>query len=101
VIDEFWKRFQVEYVATLHRRTKWWRPRRNLIVGDYVLVVDQHQPRGVWEVGIVDQTIVGDDGYVRTVQVKTSKGKYLTRSIGKLVLLEAAVDVETNQIEKA
>ena len=88
IVDEFWKRFQVEYVSTLHQRTKWLRPSRDLKVGDFVLIVNQHQPRGSWQVGIVSQTFDGIDGHVRTVELKTTGGQ-IKRSIGKLVLLEA------------
>lgn len=38
--DIFWKRWTAEYLPELQRRQKWLQPRRNISVGDIVLVAD-------------------------------------------------------------
>jgi len=90
IADQFWRRFRHEYVSSLHQRTKWLRPKRNLKVGDLVMVVDSSEPRGSWLTGIILEALVGPDGNVRTCRVRLARGTEVLRSIGKLVLLEAA-----------
>ena len=40
--DVFWKHWLTEYLPTLQVRQKWLRPKRNLKVGDLVLVKHVH-----------------------------------------------------------
>ena len=42
----FWRRWVDEYLLSLQERQKWIRPRRNVAVGDLVLIADEHSPRG-------------------------------------------------------
>ena len=85
--DIFWKRWVKEYLPTLQVRQKWFRPRRNLAIGDLVLVMDQTMPRNCWPLGKVIEVNSGRDGLVRSVKVK-SKGRILTRPVDKLCMLE-------------
>ena len=81
--------------------------RRNLEVGDLVLLADKSFPRGKWPLGQVVEVMPSRDGLVRTVRVKMSctvatrakrqrKGEplsgesttLLTRPVTKLCLLE-------------
>ena len=77
--DHFWKRWLKEYVPSLLERQKWFRPRRNVEVGDLVLLVDECIPRGQWRMGRVTKAMRGVDGLIRTVEVKT--GPALLRPI--------------------
>ena len=85
--DLFWRRWLKEYLPTLQARQKWLHPKRNLQVGDVVLV-EESTPRKEWPLAKVIKTCQGRDGRVRSVEVKTSSG-VLTRPIHKLCLLEA------------
>jgi hypothetical protein len=40
LVDIFWKRWIREYIPSLQRRQKWLQPKRNVTVGDIVLLVD-------------------------------------------------------------
>jgi len=103
----FWRRWTSEYLPTLLERKKWNTPRRNLEVGDLVLLADESFPRGKWPLGRIVEVMPSRDGLVRTVKVKTSctvatrakrqrKGEpvnrdgttVLTRPVTKLCLLE-------------
>ena len=101
----FWRRWTKEYLPTLMERKKWNSPKENLKVGDIVLLADEGYPRGQWPLAVVVEAEVSEDGYVRTVKVRSSctvatrarrrrKGKQesgttiLTRSVTKLCLLE-------------
>lgn len=86
--DQFWKRWSKEYLPLLQTRSKWHRERRNLSVGDIVLLVDDTCSRNAWPLARIIETFPNSDGYVRRVKVKT-KGGVLMRPIDKCVLLEA------------
>ena len=83
----FWRRWLKEYLPALQSRQKWLLPKRNLAVGDLVIVVDDDTPRSVWPVARVVDTFAGKDGLVRTVQIK-SRHSTLVRPINKVCLLE-------------
>lgn len=93
--DLFWRRWVKEYLPTIQQRQRWTRPRRNFAVGDLVLIVDQTVPRNQWLLGRIVEVYPGEDGYVRSVTVKT-RSSMLKRPIDKLVLLEnvAAYEAE-------
>ena len=88
--DVFWKRWTREYLPLLQERMKWRSFRRNLTVGDIVLVVDDSSPRCLWPLGRVLEVFPNKhDGCVRVARVKTKSGPLL-RPINKLCLLEFA-----------
>ena len=83
----FWKRWMREYLPTLQERQKWNTPRRDLAPNDMVLVADGNVSRGQWPLGRVQRVFPGNDGRVRTAEIKT-KDTTLLRPIRKLCLLE-------------
>nr|XP_039251093.1 uncharacterized protein LOC120328630 [Styela clava] len=84
--DQFWIRWTKEYLPTLQTRQKWTSKKRNMEVGDIVLLVDNTIPRGKWQTGRVMETTPDKLGAVRQVTVKTSRG-LLRRPIAKLCLI--------------
>ena len=101
--NEFWLRWQKEYLQTLLSRSKWVAQRRNSTVGDVVIIRDENLPRNQWHLGRVVETYKGKDGLVRKVKVLVGtsvlspNGKcmearsYLERPIHKLVLIQEAL----------
>ena len=87
----FWRRWTREYLPILQMRQKWQTVKRNFVINDIVLVMDESLPRGYWPLGRVTGMTKGRDGLVRSAKVKTSKSELL-RPIDKLCLLEAAED---------
>lgn len=85
----FWKRWHHEYITSMQQRPKWQRSKRNVDVGDVVLLYESHIPAAKWILGKVTNTIAGSDGYVRVATVKTDKGIY-DRPITKLAILPIA-----------
>jgi hypothetical protein len=101
--EVFWGGWRKEYLLSLNERQKWCSPRRNITVGDVVLVKDETAPRMSWPLAIVSEVESGDDGLVRRARVAVGTRKLnkhgrregqlsiLERPIQKLVLLlEAA-----------
>lgn len=67
----FWTRWKREYLPTFQPRSKWNSPKRNLVVGDVVLLEDDNCPRSVWPMGRVISAESDKKGLVRTVHLKT------------------------------
>ena len=99
--NEFWTRWRKEYLLSLQERQKWTRPRRNLNVGDVVMVKDLNLSRNAWQLARVATVYPSKDGHVRKVQVALADScldkngkrsgplRYLERPVQKLVLLMA------------
>ena len=99
--NEFWSRWRKEFLQSLQQRQKWGKPRRNLKVGNIVIIKDANLPRNCWRLGRVSTTFQDEDGYVRTVELsvgypsldfqgkRTTALKTMQRPIHKLVLLVA------------
>ena len=97
--NEFWTRWRKEYLLSLQERQKWTRPRRNLRVGDVVMIKDTNLPRNEWQPARVATVYPSTDGQVRKVQValadacldkrgrRSGPTRYLERPVQKLVLL--------------
>ena len=83
----------------LQVRTKWLLSHRNVMVGDFVLLLDESTPRSLWPLALVIETKTGRDCLVRCVRVKTKASKGLVRPISKIVFLEAfGEDVVTTDV---
>ena len=87
--DLFWKRWTKEYLPQLQERQKWTGIKRNFVVGDIVLIVDETAPRNSWIMGKVTQTFPDRSGLVRRLLIKT-KSSSLERPITKVCLLQEA-----------
>ena len=99
LLDSFWTRWKSEVLALWQTRQKWCKSRRNLQVGDVVLLVDEQLARCQWRLGRIVEVYPGQDPLVRKVKLMvgdpglTSKGvrkgnpKYLERPVQKLILL--------------
>ena len=89
--DDFWRRWTRYYFPTLIVRKKWHTSKRNLQIGDYVLVQDNSARRGQWRRGRVSKTYPDDDELVRKVELKTCSESgatsYVRRATQRLVLL--------------
>jgi len=99
MLNIFWTRWKREYLQSLQLRRKWNVKRRNLCIGDIVLVCDENLPRNAWLLARVHELIPSKDGVVRKVKIaigdrnldkKGKRNKELSifeRPIHKLLLL--------------
>ena len=98
IVNNFWRRWHRDYFPSLIMQKKWHTSKRNLQIGDVVLVQDSNAIRGVWRMAEVAAVEVGRDGKVRDVTVryktctddacyKGSKDKTMKRSAHKIVLI--------------
>ncbi|XP_068140369.1 uncharacterized protein [Drosophila tropicalis] len=92
--QQFWRRWNSEYLSRLQRRPKWLQTKENLTVGCIVLIRDERFPSHQWPLGRVMETHAGPDGLVRVVTLKTVKG-LMKRPVAKLCPLP----IQENWIE--
>ncbi|XP_070541129.1 uncharacterized protein [Ptychodera flava] len=89
--DVFWRRWIREYLPMLQERQKWTKPRRNLQVGDIVLVIDNSIPRNSWPMAKITEIMQDHRGLVRVARVKTRMNT-LVRPVDKLCMILEAED---------
>ncbi|KAK0142370.1 hypothetical protein N1851_019891 [Merluccius polli] len=101
LMEQFWGRWrkEKEYLANITLRQRWHSSRRNVKIGDIVILKEEEIPRNEWRLGRVLDVCEDADGLVRkaTVQMGNRKlgneGQRLTslsifeRPIHKLVVL--------------
>ncbi len=99
LVNEFWYRWRNEYLKSLQIRSKWQKPKRNLSVGDIVILRDDNLTRNDWKLARVVEVYPSQDGYVRSVKllisdsdlskkgIRTKAVSYLVRPVHKVVLL--------------
>ncbi|XP_018377955.1 PREDICTED: uncharacterized protein LOC108770745 [Trachymyrmex cornetzi] len=96
--EELRKRFRIEYLGQLSRRTKCENNYAQVAVGDVVLIGNDLQKRLDWPLAVVKEIFLGKDGSVRVVKLTTAKGE-LIRPVQRLISLEVRhSDVEINQL---
>jgi hypothetical protein len=93
-----WRKWHRDYFPTLIVRQKWHTNKRNLQVGDIVLVQDNSAFRGNWKLGQVAEVKPGKDSIIRDVAIRYKNvgpgTKYtgtqdmlIRRSVHRLVVL--------------
>nr|XP_043899053.1 uncharacterized protein LOC122780247 [Solea senegalensis] len=97
--EQFWSRWRKEYLANISLRQRWHVPRRNVRVGDVVIVKEDNVPRNEWRLARVVEARKEDDGLVRKVKIQIGHSKlgkqgerltqptFLERPVQKLVVL--------------
>lgn len=81
--QNFWKRWQTEYLTRLQERPKWLQKEEEPKVGDLVLLKDENLPPSKWAMGRILQTHPGSDNLTRVVTLKT-QNNVLQRPITKI-----------------
>ena len=95
--DLLWRRWTREYLPHLQQHQKRAQPRRNVQVGDVVLIVDDTQPRNSWQPGTVLETMPNKRGHVSKVKLRT-QSSVLLRPISKVcLLLEAGMSEQVSK----
>lgn len=85
--NNYWNRWIKEYLPSLTKRPKWNQEMKPIEVGDIAITPDEEN-KGKWIKCLVTDTRPGKDGIVRSVRIKTASGKYLTRPVVKLAVLD-------------
>uniref|UniRef100_A0A0A9Z275 Integrase catalytic domain-containing protein n=1 Tax=Lygus hesperus TaxID=30085 RepID=A0A0A9Z275_LYGHE len=83
--EQFWQRWSSEYLSTLQRRPKWVQMKKNLELGDLVLLKESTPPLQ-WKLARVTAVHPGNDDVVRVVTVRRGDSS-LRRHVANLVPL--------------
>ena len=86
-VNAFWKMWRRDYITLLHNRPKWQRTRKDIEVGNLVLLVDEVTRRGEWKMGRV-VSVDGTANHVRKAEVRRADGRIVLKDRTKMVLLE-------------
>lgn len=73
--NAFWKAWSADYLSSLMQRPKWQKARENAKVGQMVLIKSELYPPTYWKLGQIVKTHQADDGFVRSVTVRTQGGE--------------------------
>lgn len=98
MLENFWRRWQNEYLTTLLPRKKWLTERDHFQKGQLVVIKDDNRPPSQWLLGKIQELILSNDGLVRAVVIKTAKST-LTRAVQGICLLPLLHDETENETE--
>lgn len=85
--QQFWNRWQKEYLVRLQGRTKWMLSEGTAPnVGQLVIISDNNLPPLKWRMGRILEIHPGTDGVVRVATVKTNSGE-VKRAVTRLCVL--------------
>ena len=90
IVGNFWKRWSREVFPNLVIEPKWHVERRNLQVGDVVMIQDSNAFRSDWKLGVVEKVLDSKDGRVRNVDVKYKNDQtdvVVKRAVQKLIVV--------------
>ncbi|GIY33519.1 hypothetical protein CDAR_174821, partial [Caerostris darwini] len=89
LLKQLWTKWKDQYLLQLRTAHNFTNPssERNLKSGDIVLVEGPKKSKLLWDMGVVEQVIVGRDGHVRACIVRTPKGQ-LSRAVQLLYPFE-------------
>ena len=72
--DQFWSRWQREYLSTLSLRRKWQLQRQNPKEGQFILLKDPASYANRWRLARIENVHPGSDNMVRVTTIRTSEG---------------------------
>ena len=90
IVNCFWKRWSREVFPNLVVEPKWHTERRNVRVGDVVMVQDSNVVRGEWKMGVIQSIMESGDGRVRNVEVAYKNGATnvrVRRAVQRLIVI--------------
>ena len=91
IVNNFWRRWRNEYLATMMRSPKWLNSTKGPSVDDLVLIKRNHDPPRLWKMGKVIEMIPGKDSTTRVVKILTATGTHI-EAIRNLIPLNVDKD---------
>lgn len=90
--QDFWRRWQSEYLNTMQQRHKWQNVVPSPCVGDVIIVKEEDLPPAKWLLGRVTALHPGSDNLVRVVSVRCKGDNVIKRPLSKLIMLPKNLD---------
>ena len=101
ILDNYWQRFNAEYLPALRDRHKLpdtMTTPPNIKPGDVVLVHEDVVKRSLWKMAVVTKLLPAQDGLTRAAEIRT-KNTVTTRPVSKLYPLELSETPESTPVE--
>ncbi|KAK7592957.1 hypothetical protein V9T40_007709 [Parthenolecanium corni] len=97
-LNEFWRIWSESYLREIRERREVIRSQQHSndaapLVGEIVLMVDPDQKRSSWRLAVVERLIPGDDGQVRSVQIRAANRARMIRPVSRLASLKLLMDL--------
>lgn len=86
LFQTIWKRWHLEYLATLQPRSKWCSQPVSIKEGQLVVIKRENTPPMSWPTARIVHVYPGADGVVRVVRLKTADGLF-DRPVSKICVL--------------
>ena len=103
IVNGFWCRWRKEFLQSLQERKKWTNTKRNLKVGDIVILQEANTIRNNWQMRRVIQTHCDEKGFVQSVRLKIGSvdqaGRNNIVDRPKVVLLLESEEVDEKVLE--
>lgn len=88
IVQDFWKRWSLEVVPELQRRTKWFSRLPELLqLNSVVLLKEDNLPPLQWRLGRIIDLHRSSDSVVRSISVRIANGNVLKRSVHNVCVL--------------
>ena len=85
-VEQFWKKWSIEYLNELQQRYKWNKNNANIQIGQIVLIKNENLSSFKWPLGKIIELHPGADGIVRVVTIKSQQNT-IKRPVNKLCIL--------------
>jgi hypothetical protein len=82
-VQQFWKRWSLDYLEGLQQHSKWHHSTPNLQPGDDVLMMDDNMSPLQWPLATIIAVHQGQDGHIRVITLNSNQGTF-KRPINKL-----------------
>ncbi|XP_053618244.1 uncharacterized protein LOC128679812 [Plodia interpunctella] len=83
LVQNFWRKWQTEYLSRLQQRPKWFKQNKEFQVGDIVVLKEENLPPCKWVLGRITDKHPGEDNICRVYSIRTG-GKIIKRSVSKI-----------------
>lgn len=90
MIQDFWRRWSLEYLTQLQHRYKWQNRNPEPNIGDIVLVKEENLPPAKWLYGVITKKHPGLENLTRVVTLRC-KDSEIKRPVSKLIILSVNV----------
>lgn len=94
--QDFWRKWQSEYLHSLQQRYKWQKPIRSPAIGDLVVIKEEDLPPTKWLLGKIKLLHPGADNLTRVVTIQCKGNHELKRPLSKIILMPTEA-TETSQ----
>ena len=103
LVNGFWKIWIRDYFPSLYVRQKWHIQKRQVKVGDIVLIKDTNAVRGNWQLGQIDKLHYGNDNVCRKVGIRykipvNKRCNIISRAVQNIGILLPVEENVTNNI---